>query len=184
MANRLLITTLTLILSISFVLAGNGTANFTTGRNINITNLTGDFLFSNNSLSITGNINTSGFIISSHSLRNCTTIKGNFIIKKMSTGTERNVSGILDNAIQMTSYEGDFYKYPEFNITKSYVSYARMIASETFLNKSKCSKIYLGTRIEKERIKRRFWFDKIITTYNPIVSYICSEELKEVEYCK
>lgn len=179
--------TLILILSMSLVLATNGTGTLNISDNTTFDIVEGNITFSNASFFGTGNFNTSGLIISSSSLKNCTTIKGNFTIKKMSTGTERNVSGILDDAIQMTSYEGDFYKHPEFNITESYVSYSRMIASEGFLNESKCNKIFLGMRVEEEVVQKKYWFfwtrKETRLIFNPIVSYVCKEKLNEVEYC-
>ena len=159
---KYIITILTIILSINLVFALNGTGTI----NLSESNLSegGLFIDSNSSLlnlNIIGNLSTTG------SLYLGELIKGNFIIKTMTIGTEK-VPGIVEDAIQMTSYEGDFYKHPELNVS-SEISTASFIASERFLNQSECTRFHLGVRGKVVKIKRRFWFDSERIEFNDLV---------------
>lgn len=133
----------------------------------------------NETLTIANDLNVTGIITLSNI--SYTKIEGDFIIRTMTIGTERDVEGILEDAMQMTSYEGDFYKYPELNVS-SEISYSKLIANKRFTNKSECKMFYLGTRAEVIKIDRRFWFDSERMVFNPIISYVCEQKLNEIYY--
>ncbi len=170
-----------ILLFLNLVSAINGTlkTNLTQGEFEDLVDLN----ISGN-LFINQNINTLGFII----FKPSKVIYGNFTIRTLTIGTERNVSGVLEDAIQMTSYGGNFYMHPELNLSSELFgtfNYAKLIASERFVNESECVKIWLGTRAEVVEIEKswwQFWKSKTKIVYNPIIAYACEENLKEVNY--
>ncbi len=166
-----------IMFSMGIVSATNGTGTINLSES-NIT-LNPNLLKVSGNFSIFGNLNVSGRLYLGE------LIEGNFTIKSITIGTERNASGFLEDAIQMTSYEGDFYKHPELNLT-SEVTYASFIASERFLNESECVKLYVvGTRVELVELEKKwwqFWKNKDKLVFNPIVAYVCEQKVNEVRY--
>jgi len=176
---------LTIILSINLVFAMNGTgtinlseSNFTANWSIGSFNFTGSPMF------IAGNLNTTGFLTFEE--RECENITGDFVIRNIYIGTEKNESNksILDEVTYITYYEGDFFKHPEFNITEGYISggygyYEKL----DFFEDRDCKKSYIGMRAEWKITERKWWFDKKELIFNPMMIYSCKEQLNHVRYC-
>ena len=130
---------------------------------------------------VSGNISANwGNFISWGSRMDYEIIKGNFTTKTITIGIEK-VPGILEEAIQIVSYEGDYFKHPEFKLSTG-ITTAEFIASERFLNQSECSRLFLGVRAKSVIIKRKFWFDSERIEFYDEVAYICTQTLDEVWY--
>ena len=160
---------LLMILSLSLISADNISGNGTL-------NLSSDLNFSNwgfGTLNISGNIMATGGTFSFGEKH-----EGNFTIKTITIGIEE-VPGFIEDALEIKSYGGDFYKYPELNLSIEITSYG-FASGEGFLNKSRCSRFKLGTRAKSIRIHRWWWFDSERIEYYDEVMYVCEDKLNEV----
>ena len=130
-------------------------------------------------LIISGNLNITGNLIFMVQ-RNCTNRTGNFSIKSLTTGTEKE-RGIIEKAVKMISYDDDFKK---INSTyfETRVTYAKFIASEHFKNESKCTKIIVGTSAEINEESKWYNSKKPLLFYN-FVSYYCIDRFTQITYC-
>lgn len=164
---KILSITLIMILSLSLISADNMSENDTL-------NLSGDLFLGNfGTLNITSNIMATGGTFSFGEK-----YEGNFTIKTVTIGIEE-VPGFIEDALEIRSYVGDFYKYPELNLSTEIIT-SKFIASEKFLNNSQCSRFKLGTRAKSIRIHRWWWFDSERIEYYDEVMYICEDKLNEV----
>jgi len=166
---RILSITLIMILSLSLISADNMSGNETL-------NLSNDVNLSNlgfGTLNLSGNIMATGGTISFGER-----YEGNFTIKTVTIGIEE-VPGFIEDALEIRSYVGDFYKYPELNLSTEIVT-SKFITSDKFLNNSQCSRFKLGTRAKSIRIHRWWWFDSERIEYYDEIMYICEDKLNEV----
>ena len=134
---------------------------------------TGEIDFTSGNLSTTGNLTVSGFI----TIGNCTNLTGNFTVKSLTIG-EEGFEGVLDNAIQMTSYDGDFNNLS----METEVTQAGFIASRTFTNRSLCTRLYMGT-LAKKNPEYKWYKFKPSLIFKPITVYYCVKEYNWITYC-
>jgi len=131
----------------------------------------------NASFFVSGNISLFRFSLEP---KNCTNLTGNFIRKSLTIGKgDNNFS--LSNAIQMTSYDGDFNKLNS-TYTESWINYAKNILSKDFTNESICTKLYLGVLVE-ENPEYRWYNFKSSLIFKPLIGYSCIRNFTQITYC-